>query len=410
MKNDKKQKGDEIYSQDFYELCNTVETREKSLRIKKYNFKLRLTVALLFSICLVSMYFIKFQFENLVNFMPKTFFYDNGLYVHFIDVGQGKAIAIRTDDGTNILIDCGKEIEKHKLFGYLEQNFFASDNAEKVFDYFILTHSDSDHIGNSVEIFEKYEIKNCYRPKVYTPAEAELYGITNSYQINNTDLYSNFVNALNNENCNVFYNFAGESICGINYIFEFLTPMQNAYSNSNSYSPIISLTYNYDILSEMVKTENLDAEPDTKKFVFTGDATLTTELEALNYNASELKADVLDISHHGSNSSSTQDFLNAVNPEYAVISVGENNYGLPADEVSERLMLSGVNFEKIIRTDKLGTIIFHISPLGELNILYKTGTYLNISDYAFAEVLISLELLVLVICFASYIPEKRQVI
>lgn len=404
MKNDAKLKNKEIYSQEFYDLYNSVKDRERLVIIQKYNFKLRLALALLLSLCLISLYFIKIQFENLINFATGTAQYEQGLYVHFIDVGQGKAIAVRTDDGKNFLIDCGKESEHQKLFGYLEQYFFEGKNAEKVFDYFILTHPDSDHIGNSVKVFEKYEIKNCYRPKIYTPAEAEILGITNSHQINNSLLYLNFVEALNEEKCNIHYNFAGETISGVNYSFSFLTPIQDSYSNSNSYSPIMTLTYNNIALSESEWHEQWN-----KKFMFTGDATLTNENETLsNYNTGQLKVDVLDISHHGSGSSSTQNFLNAVNPEYAVISVGENSYGLPADAVLERLMLSGVIFEKIYRTDKLGTIIFHINPFGDINVFNKIGSYLNLSFYSFMEIVISFELMIWIVCFLTYLPKKKQ--
>lgn len=399
MKNNKIKKDEKIHSPDFKDLLKSVKEREKFIIARKYNFKLRLIVALLLSLCLISFYFIKIQLENLINFASATVQFEDGLYVHFIDVGQGKAIAVRTDDGINFLIDCGKETEHQKLFGYLEQHFFES-KTKKVFDYFILTHSDSDHIGNSVQVFEKYEIKNCYRPKVYTPEEAQNLGITNSYQINSSLLYSNFVNALNEENCNVFYNFAGESISGDNYSFEFLTPMKDAYSNSNSYSPIIILTYNFDMAEE--QQENI-------KFMFTGDATLTNENEVLeNYDASELKVDVLDISHHGSGSSSTQNFLNAVEPNYAVISVGENSYGLPADSVFERLLLSGVDFQNVYRTDELGSVIFHISTGGNLNISNKKSDFLNLSFYSFFEIIISFEFVILIVCFFVYLPAKKE--
>lgn len=409
MKNNKTQKPNKIYSEKFLKLYDLVKAREKALRIKEYNFKLRLLIALFLSICLMSTYFFKIQFENLINFRPTTSSYESGLYVHFIDVGQGKAIAISTNNGTNILIDCGRQSEGNKLFGYLEQYFFVGGNAEKVFDYFILTHSDNDHIGNSVKIFEKYEIRNCYRPKIFTPAEAELRGITNQNQINNTLLYSNFVDALNNENCNVFYNFSGESIAGPNYNFLFLTPMQDAYSNSNSYSPIIKLTYNYFFNSaEMSATSS---QKHSKNFIFTGDATLANESEIFStFNANILKADVLDVSHHGSNTSSGQNFLNAIKPTYAVISVGKNNYNLPSDDVLERLLLSGVEFENILRTDQLGNIIFHISPFGSLNVFNQTISYLNISNYTFVEILISLEMFILLISFLIYIPPKKQLI
>jgi len=387
------QKEDKIYSEKYNQLCDYVEKRDKKAFNQKYKLSTRILIALALSICLAFMYFIKNPFENFFNYGQNIVYESDGFYVHFIDVGQGQAIAIRTDDGKNILIDTGKPSEFSKFFGYLEQYFFVDDNNEKIFDYFIITHQDNDHLGNGVKVFEDYEIKNCYRPKIFTPEEADNLGITNPYQIEDSKLYSDYVNAINNENCNVYYNFAGETIQGVNYEFNFITPNQDAYNAPNSYSPIIMFTCN---LENQIK------------FLFTGDATAQIEQEAITAYGDNLKADVLDIAHHGSRYSSTQEFLNLVRPEYAVFSVGVNSYGMPSEDVIDRLINVNMNIDKIYRTDQQGSIIFYASKTGEIGVKNQEGVNLNASNYTYLEIYISLQAVILILCFSLFLPNNKK--
>ena len=395
MKKDIKKKSEN--SQKFKKLYTSAKQRQRKSRLKKYNLKLRFLVALLLSICLTGTYFFKNQIEEFVNFYP-TVIYENGVYVHFIDVGQGKAIAIRTDDDKTFLIDCGQKSEEQKFFGYLEQYFFASAGegfVENVFDYFIVSHPDSDHIGNSKKLFEEYEIKNCYRPKIFMPDEAKVLEIYDEKQIKDSPLFNEFVDAVNNEQCGVMYNFAGEKIEGENYIFEFITPLEQSYSEPNSFSPIIMFTYSS--LGEEVK------------FLFTGDATEKGENEAISVLANALNADVLDVAHHGSNSSSIENFLNNVAAEFAVISVGENNsYNLPSPYVLERLVASGVESQRILRTDELGSIIFHASENGVLD-YFNQSISLNFSNYSYWVIYANFQLAIIIVCFCIKIPPKREI-
>lgn len=115
-----------------------------------------------------------------------------------------------------------------------------------------------------------------------------------------------------------------------------LAPYQEKYDNINNSSIVIKLEYG------------------NNSFIFTGDAEEISEIEMLNRGG--LKSDVLKVGHHGSSSSTSLDFLNEVNPDYAVISLGlDNKYGHPHVEVIERL--NNKNIE-ILKTDELGTIIF----------------------------------------------------
>ena len=97
-------------------------------------------------------------------------------------------------------------------------------------------------------------------------------------------------------------------------------------------------------------------ELDGYKFMFMGDASITTEKEILDkYNLSDI--DVLKVGHHGSKTSSSKEFINEINPKYSIISVGKNNrYGHPNKEV-----LDNLNDSKIYRTDEDGSIMFKIN-------------------------------------------------
>ena len=90
---------------------------------------------------------------------------NNGLVVHFIDVGQGDSIAIKLPDGKKMLIDAGTAKSKDSLVNYLKNNFFEND--DNIFDYVLLTHSDADHCGGMVAICENFVINKIFRPYMY---------------------------------------------------------------------------------------------------------------------------------------------------------------------------------------------------------------------------------------------------
>ena len=92
--------------------------------------------------------------------------------------------------------------------------------------------------------------------------------------------------------------------------------------------------------------------------MFMGDASTTTEKEIMNkYNLQDI--DVLKVGHHGSKTSSSKEFINEINPNYSIISVGKNNrYGHPNKEV-----LNNLSNSKIYRTDEDGSIMFKINNI-----------------------------------------------
>ncbi|MDD4815952.1 MAG: MBL fold metallo-hydrolase [Clostridia bacterium] len=354
---------------------------------RKFKINIRIVFAIVFTIALLSTLFFKEPFVDFVNSNTYVVEYQNNLAVHFVDVGQGKAIAIRLPDGKSVLIDCGRNTAKEKLFTYLDEKFFAQNTEYNVLDYFILTHPDSDHMDNAVEVFEKFEVKNVYRPYIFASSETEQEDYYISSEIEFFEPYENFINAVYAENCNIFFNFAGQEILGDNYALTFLSPNQMTYNSSNDFSPIIKLEFN------------------GKSFLFTGDATTNNENEVLNLDA-DLQADVLDISHHGSNTSSTQNFLNAVSPTYAVISVDENSYGHPNENVLNRILIAGVLTENIFRTDTSGHIVFNINENGELAVATVPFVLGFKTHYSWAEIFATAEIMLVLGC--AFFPLGRS--
>ena len=223
-------------------------------------------------------------------------------------MGQGDSILIQTED-KNMLIDAGNTEDGSKLVTYFK------DQGINEFNYVIGTHAHEDHIGGMAKIINNFKIDKFYMPDVITT----------------TKTFENTIDALNDNNVkfetpsiNDTFNLGG---C----LFEVLYVGTDA-SNLNNSSIVLKMTY-----------KNI-------KFLFMGDATTSVEKEILN---DDLKADILKVGHHGSDTSSSTKFLDEVSPSYAIISVGLNNsYNLPSSKTINRLR--NIN---VYRTDESGSII-----------------------------------------------------
>lgn len=245
---------------------------------------------------------------------PDTSKPEGTLEVHYIDVGQGDATLIKCGSHA-MLIDGGNNNKGTTVQLYLKKQGVES------LDYVIGTHPDADHIGGLDVIVYKY---NC--EKVIMP----------DYE-KDTKTYQELVDVIHDKNMKITYPVVGEQYALGEAKFTIIAPNSNSYGgNANDYSVAILLEYG------------------KNRFLFTGDAEEASEMEMLS-NGIELSADVYKVAHHGSRSASTQEFLNAVHPKYAVISCGEgNSYGHPHAEVLNRLRSMGV---EVFRTDEQGSII-----------------------------------------------------
>lgn len=242
------------------------------------------------------------------------------LKVIFFDVGEGDAILI-SEGNNQILIDGGKngKTALEKLGKYIP---FWDRNIEVI----IATHPDADHIGGLVEVAKNYTVGEILQTR--TASQSQTFSAWNEI-IEGKNIQT--LEALKG----VTVRFPSEA--RLEVIYPFFSIQSPEESSQNRNSAVAKLNYQ----------EN--------KFIFTGDLPAEQELELLNNN-SDIKANILKVSHHGSKYSTSNEFLRAVSPATAIISVGKNNsYGHPAGEVLERLIKYGV---AIYRTDEMGDIIY----------------------------------------------------
>ncbi len=240
---------------------------------------------------------------------------DNALLtVSFLDVGQGDSSFIQLPGGKTILIDAGDSGAAETIMTHIN-----SCNADKI-DYLVATHPHADHIGSMRQIVEQFEIGEIYMPRVS----------------HNSKTYEKLLLAIQNKGLRIHTARAGlllEPEPGIS--LSFIAPCSESYEEKNDYSAVIRLTY------------------EQTSFLFTGDAEKVSEQEMLTGGAT-LTADVLKVGHHGSKTSSHLEFLQAVQPQYAVISVGaDNSYDHPHRVTLNKLNDLGIT---VFRTDENGTV------------------------------------------------------
>ncbi|MGG5462275.1 ComEC/Rec2 family competence protein [Clostridium sp. B9] len=236
--------------------------------------------------------------------------------VHFIDVGQGDSILIQANN-KNLLIDSGTEDSIDHLVKYLKKS------KVKKLDYIIATHPHADHIGGMNVIIDKFNVGSFFAPKVSHTNESFKSMITS---LKNKNLPINILNSKKDISIDL----------GKNTNIKILAPTDKDYENINNYSPIIKIYYG--------KTS----------FLFTGDAEEELENEVLSENFI-LKANVLKIGHHGSNTSTSEEFLKEIQPQVAIISAGlDNSYGHPNYITLQKLNDNNV---RVLRTDEDGTIV-----------------------------------------------------
>lgn len=246
--------------------------------------------------------------------------------VHFLNVGQADCILIHTPNNKNMLIDAGNNGDKNFIIDYLQKQ-----DVSKI-DVLIGTHPHEDHIGSLDTIINNFDIGQIYMPKVSS----------------NTKTFKDVILAVKAKGLNIKIAKAGTAIkFDAEIKTEVLAPVSEHYEDLNNYSAVIKLTY-----------QNFS-------FLFTGDAETVSENEMLKNNY-DLKSNFLKVGHHGSDSSTSSAFLKAVNPQYALISVGAGNkYGHPEEAVLNRLKKFGT---KVIRTDQQGTVVVTLDKNNNISI------------------------------------------
>ena len=246
-----------------------------------------------------------------VNKITKTV---NGtLKVSYIDVGQADSILIQ-QGSSSMLIDAGNNDDSQTV-----KNYVSNQGITKL-DVVVGTHPHEDHVGGLDYIINSFKIGKVYMPK----------------RTATTKTFTDVINAIKSKGLKITAPVPGQSFKLGEATCNILAPNGSGYEDVNNESIVIKVTFG------------------SNSFLFTGDAEDVSEKEMLSKGYA-LKADVLKVGHHGSYSSTTQEFLNKVNPKYAVISVGKNNsYGHPHKENMDRLKAKNI---PVYRTDECGTII-----------------------------------------------------
>ncbi len=340
--------------------------RAKSKLINAKTIKTAILFVSVIVICVIYYYVSPFflsEKHSSIDKFPLTLYgtNQNDLEIHFIDVGQGDAVLIKTPDSRNIMIDAGVDDDAvtDKVVNYLK------DNGVKTIDYVIATHPDADHIGGFPAIFDNFKVKFVFRPYIKsdnfkTDRLKDRFNPSEAFYCD-TDVYADFVNSVKKERAEwVFINadtdisidYGNDNILKLDFLTPSMSLTEVKYNDLNDYSPLLKLSYTG--FSAM----------------FTGDATKLVEKEALTvYPDRTLDCDLIKVAHHGSATSSSNDFIEAVSPKYAVISCGLNNdYGHPDIKVTEVLLKSSI---KTYRTDKHGNIVFKINRSGECSVTYQ---------------------------------------
>lgn len=311
---------------------------------------------------------------------------DGELQVHFMDVGQGDSILILFPDGKDMLIDCG-----NKSTGYdfdVTADYLENYLPDGKLDYLMLTHSDEDHVEYMSDILELYEVSNIFMPDILaepsgTSAAAEelrdeiaaldpeKLAMFDDEDTITTQVYARFfVAALSEPNCEIVLNVdpdedtnsivitdgkkqADGSYAAATYMLTFYCPTEEYYATTdlsdamdlNAVSPVGILEYN-DV-----------------RIVLTGDSNEINE-PIVARRLGNIDCDVLKVAHHGSESSSLDVFLDAVDCEFAVISCGKgNNHDHPRQEALDRLIEDDMT---IYRTDNNGNIVLTVDENGEM--------------------------------------------
>ena len=241
--------------------------------------------------------------------------------VHIIDVGQGDSIFIQTLEDKRILIDAGDEEAEHTVYSYLKRR------GVKKIDVLIATHPDTDHIGSMDYIIDKFKISHFYMPNIKTDSEA----------------FYNLLDSCKEKNLKIEYLTKGDRLkIDSSTTMEILSP--STITDKNNLNSIVSLL-NYK----------------GYEFLFTGDAEKENESEILS-SCNLPDIEFLKAGHHGSSSSSTDEFIEKLKPEAVAISCGYNNdYGHPHRSILDTFRENG---SVVYRTDKNGSLVFYCDENG----------------------------------------------
>jgi competence protein ComEC len=234
--------------------------------------------------------------------------------VHYIDVGQGDSILVKTPNKKTILIDGGLPKAGKKVVSYLKKH-----EVEKI-DLLIATHPDYDHIGGLINVMRSFEVKQ----------------ILDSGKIHLTSAFARYAAEIRKQG---IIKKTAKPNQRIHLDSDLKIKVLNAYEKSqsnNESSIVLKMTY-----SEM-------------DFLFMGDATIKQEKKLMEKY--DIQSEIMKVAHHGSDTSTSLEFLREVNPEIAILTYSiDNDYGHPVERVVENL-------------DRIEAIVYSTASFGDIMI------------------------------------------
>ena len=287
--------------------------------IRKYFFIIALLVFVIGSLACVDAVKTYSDIKDIVSPVTKTIVVvprnvSGLLEVYFVDVGQGDCTIYSYNKVNNMIIDAGSGSALSKVMG------FINNLGIKKFDIVIATHPDEDHIGSLDDVIDAFGANKVYAPKI----------------TKDTVAFDNFATAVKNQGIKITIPISGESFFLGDVSFKILAPNSNEYDITNNYSIVTRVTYGQN------------------SFLNMGDAEAMSEKEVLS-KGYELNSGVVKIGHHGSKTSTSEEFYSRINPAYSIVSVGKDNkYGHPDKEIMDLISLSSI----VYRTDLKGTVSF----------------------------------------------------
>ncbi|MGN0455739.1 MAG: ComEC/Rec2 family competence protein [Acutalibacteraceae bacterium] len=237
---------------------------------------------------------------------------DSEVRVTVLDVGQGDSIFIELPDNRCMLIDSGES-----EYGDTVADYISAAGYKKI-DYLVATHPHADHIGGMKKAVNSFDIGNIYMPRAST----------------DTKTFEKLLKAIDDKGLKINTAKAGVSILAEdNLSIDIIAPNSESYEELNNYSAVIKLTYG------------------KVKFLFMGDAEKESEGEI----TADVSADFVKVGHHGSKTSSSEEFVSRVGARVAAVSVAEeNDYNLPNEATLSRWRQSGA---EVMMTKDKGNIV-----------------------------------------------------
>jgi len=240
----------------------------------------------------------------------------DALTISVLDVGQGDSVFIELPGGETVLIDAGEGKYADGIISYINSAGYSTLN------YVVATHPHADHIGGMAKVLRAFDVVNVYMPKLS----------------HTTVTFEKLLDTIEQKGLTIKTAKAGV-VCfeSEELRVEFIAPVADSYKNLNNSSAVMLLSYG------------------GRRFVFMGDAETEAERDIMD-NTSNLNVDWIKLGHHGSGTSSGDEFLRWLSPSFAVISVGKgNDYHHPAKNTLKKLRDQGI---QIWRTDEDGAVVF----------------------------------------------------